>query len=389
MPLGWPVRALSLLLAIGDAARSCDLCAVSGAAEAEKAAQREAAWGLSAPLSGGSAAGGNSGSFVGGAGDSARNGAGSDHGEEFPAPPSEERPRSRFLLEANVGLIEQYTSSESARSGSRGIADPDGQFLHATSTQALVGLHYDRVGLRAYLPYEYRQYRRAIPLGVETGWLYGPGDATVEATLLAIRHVAHGSVVLVTGIMGLKLPTGDSSILEQEEDLSQGQTTSGGHVHGSTGVTSAASVNLVHPHDLALGTGSYDGVFGVSTYLRAGRFYATARVIYDLRSEGTGGYRCADQWSWGGGPGFYLVSEQRGTVGLLANVTGESRGLDQHRGHQVDDSGITEVFIGPELTAAWAGLSGEVGADLPVLQRVNGEQLTADYRLHAGVNIGF
>nr|MBA3709834.1 hypothetical protein [Planctomycetota bacterium] len=252
-----------------------------------------------------------------------------------------------------------------------------------------IGVSCGRLGLRAYVPYEYRQFRRAIPLGVETGWLYGPGDTTIEATLLAIRQARPGSTALLTGIVGVKLPTGDSSILDQEEDTNQGQTTSGGHVHGSTGITGASSVNLVHPHDLALGSGSYDGVFGVSTYLRGGRFYAIGRVLYDLRSEGTGGYRCADQWSWGGGPGFYLIFNARGSVGLLANVTGESRGHDQHRGHQVDDSGITEVFAGPQLSATWAGTSGEIGADLPVVQRVNGQQLAADYRLHAGVIIGF
>ncbi len=263
MPLGWTIRAMSVLVAAMDAASGCDLCAVAGAAEVETAMPRSTrglpAWqslyasGVSGAASRGpsvtsaSSEGTDSGSIVRDSGDTGRNGAGGDDPRGLPPPfPAAPTP-SRFRLGANLGLMEEYTSSESARSGSHSIADPDGQFLHSSSTQAFIGVSCGRLGLRAYVPYEYRQFRRAIPLGIETGWLYGPGDTAIEATLLAVRHVGPGSTALLTGIVGVKLPTGDSSILDQEEDTNQGQTTSGGHVHGSTGINKMKILIGVNP----------------------------------------------------------------------------------------------------------------------------------------------
>jgi hypothetical protein len=303
-----------------------------------------------------------------------------------PEPPRPSSGRWPIRLGGAIGLIVQRVDADRARSGTSGYDDPRAQDLRTTSAELLLSMRLgERFGLRAYLPWIDRTWRRALPGGVEEGRIEGAGDALIEATGLAVRHVGGGTTALLTAIVGLKLPTGSSSELDHEGQLAAGQTTSGGHVHHAPGVAPA----LVHPHDISLGTGSWDAVLGAAAFARAGRLYGTARSLYALRTGGRGGFHAGDEVSWGGGPGLYLMQRGQATLGLLANVTGEIRARDRIDGQTIDDTGGTELFVGPDLQASWRGLSGEAGVDLPVLQRLNGLQLAADYRAHLGVNWAF
>src|SRR5262249_26426514 len=106
------------------------------------------------------------------------------------------------------------------------------------------------------------------------------------------------SAVLLTG---LKFPTGDTSRLEEEFHEIE---------------VPGAPPNAIHGHDLTLGTGSYDGIFGEQTSLRYKSFFFDASLQFTLRGDGDFQYHFANDLTWDGGPGYYFVRQRDTIVGL-------------------------------------------------------------------------
>jgi hypothetical protein len=376
---------LTSLLGTAPAA-ACDLCGIAACVDAKKSEPVTGDAGSAPAVEATHPSGASAGSVEATPDDEpARPGSGGAATQAATRLPSATHPAPP-RLGFSAGLIEMYDAAETPRAGSEPFDDPADQYLRTSTTELLLGVHAGRFGVRAYVPYLYLQYRGAVPIGTESGWERGLGDATVEGTALVVRQVDQRSMALVTIIGGVKLPTGDSSELEQEAAPVAGASGGSSHVHG---VVFGDTRALVHPHQLALGSGSTDGVIGVSTFTQQERCYGTARLLYDIRTTGRAGYRCGNELEWGGGPGMYLVHEPHGTLGLLANVTGDVRRPDHLDGEQVADTGGAELLIGPDLSATWLSLSAEAGVDFPVLVQVLGYQLTTTWRLHAGVNWSF
>ena len=167
-------------------------------------------------------------------------------------------------------------------------------------------------------------------------------------------------------------PTGDTDRLREEleeEEPAPGEVES-----------------AVHGHDLTLGSGSYDGFVGTELYARCRRFFFTAETQYAIRTRGDFGYRFANDLTWSGGPGYYLVFGEDLTIAVQANVSGESKGRDRFRGEKAEDTGLTAVFLGPHLSVSWKGkLSAEVSVALPVDIQNSALQSVPDYRVHGGL----
>jgi len=94
--------------------------------------------------------------------------------------------------------------------------------------------------------------------------------------------------------------------------------------------------------------------------------------------------------SWWGGPGIFLALNESYTVALQLNVSGEHKGRDTFQEQKADDTGITSVFLGPQVSVTWGErLSAELGVDVPVSIDNTALQSVADYRLRAAVNWRF
>src|SRR5262249_47997076 len=190
---------------------------------------------------------------------------------------------------------------------------------------------------------------------------------------VAVEHESDFTVsaVLLTGI---KFPTGDSSRLKEEfhEVEIPGAPESG-----------------IHGHDLTLGTGSYDGIFGEQTALRYKNFFLETNVQFTLRGDGTHQYHFANDLTWGGGPGYYLIRNQDTVLGLQFVASGEYKDVDRFEGKPADDTGITSVFLGPRLVASHGRWSAELAGELPVLSNNTSLEAVPDYRLHAGISVQF
>ncbi|MFL6528933.1 MAG: hypothetical protein ACJ8KX_00555, partial [Chthoniobacterales bacterium] len=127
----------------------------------------------------------------------------------------------------------------------------------------------------------------------------------------------------------------------------------------------------------------------LQTSLRHQRFFFDAAVQYTLRSEGAHQYEFADDVTWDGGPGVYLIQNERAKVGLQFVVSGEHKGQDEFRGERTEDTAIAIVAVVPRVVASVGRHNGQLGVELPVSIDNSALQVVPDYRIRAAVSIRF
>ena len=110
---------------------------------------------------------------------------------------------------------------------------------------------------------------------------------------------------------------------------------------------------------------------------------------FTLRGDGLHQYHFANDLSWDGGPGYYLVRNPQTIVGLQFVVSGEHKDVDRFRGKAAEDTGIASVFVGPRIVASRGRWSTEAEIDLPVLIDNTALQVVPDYRIRGGISFHF
>ena len=294
-----------------------------------------------------------------------------------------------------AAVSEQFTHFGTLQFEGEEVANPTGQYLDSSVTQLVGGYGFNsRFALQLNVPLIYRSFERPEGFQIDRGTESGLGDISLLGRFLVFHYEHGGSASLkfddpknphfetheadfTVGALlmaGVKFPTGDTSRLKEEfnEQEIPGAPPSG-----------------IHGHDLALGTGSYDGIFGGQFSLRYKNFFFQADAEFTLRGPGLHQYDYANDISWSGGPGYYFVRNQHAIVGLQFVVSGEHKDVDRFRGAPAEDTGITSVFLGPRLIASMGKVSAELGADLPVLIDNTALQSVPDYRIRASVAIRF
>lgn len=292
-------------------------------------------------------------------------------------------------------VAEQFTHFGTVQVDGREVPNPSDQHLDSSITQFVVGYDINsRIALQLNVPFIYRSFQRAEGFAIDRGTESGLGDISLLAKIVAFhkeigghREVnfedpkspkmeMHEPDFTVSGLLlvGLKVPTGDSSRIKEEfnEVEVEGAPESG-----------------IHGHDLTLGTGSYDGIFGGQASLRYKRFFFEANTQFALRGDGLHQYHFANDLSWNGGPGYYFVRRHDAILGLQFAVSGEHKDVDRFRGEAAEDTGITSIFVGPRAVASFGKISGEIAAELPVSIENTALQVVPDYRLRASIAIRF
>jgi hypothetical protein len=251
--------------------------------------------------------------------------------------------------------------------------------LDSSITQFVVGYEINnRLALQFNAPFIYRDFRRPEGFAFDEGNVSGLGDVSLPAKAVlwhfasaALREfnvegknpvaIEHESdcTCSVVALAALKFPTGDSSRREEEfhEVEIPGAPPSG-----------------IHWHDLTLGTGSYDGIFGAQSSVRYKNFFAEANGQFTLRGDGAHDYHFANDLTWNAGPGYYLVRKRDTLVGFQCVASGESKDVDRFQGRAAEDSGVTSVFVGPRIIASHDQTSGELAAEFPVLMNTTALQ---------------
>jgi hypothetical protein len=292
------------------------------------------------------------------------------------------------------GVGEQFTRFGTVLVNGREASNPTGQYENSSITQLVAGYTVnDRFAFQLNIPLIYRQFKRPEGFAIDRGTESGLGDISLLLKTVAFRYASPAarefevsgknpvaiehepdftiSAVLLTG---LKLPTGDSSRIKEEF-----------HEIDIPGAPQSG----IHGHDLTLGTGSYDGIFGEQTSLRYKSFFAQANIQFTLRGDGLHQYHFANDLAWDGGPGYYLVRNRETIVGLQFIVSGEHKDVDRFRGAPAVDTGITSVFVGPRIVASRGRWSAEADVDLPVLINNTALQVVPDYRIRGGIAFHF
>jgi len=341
-------------------------------------------------------------------------------------------PSREALKDSTTGLYfgaaEQFTSFGSLKYNGHDVPNPAQQYLNSSITQLVLGDSFfdHRFGLQLNVPYIYRTYRRPEGDDIAHGTVSGLGDATLQANYVLWRtpdtaHLGHNlasyakddgksvmdcpacqlttaSEPVFSGslnlIAGLKMPTGATSRLKEnftghshEEDA--GHSHAEGEEHAHVDDATDMPENAIGGHDLTLGTGSWDGVFGAQAELRYDRAFFTAEVSYTLRGQGAHQYRFANDLQFSGGPGWYCYRKNDRYVGLQCLLSGETKGYDYFQGEPDPDTGATALYVGPRIVASLGKVNGEIGFELPVLMHTTQLQVTADYRIRAGFSVQF
>ncbi len=301
--------------------------------------------------------------------------------------------RDRLFL----AIGEQFTYFNTVQIDGRAAANPSDQYLASSITQFVAGYSFtSRFALQVNVPFIYRSFQRPEGFVIDHGTESGLGDVSLLLKSVLFHYKSEGrremrfepgnkspvaidhepdftaSVVLLTG---LKFPTGDTDRIKEE--FNEGVQ------------VPEAPESGIHGHDLTLGTGSYDGIFGGQGSLRYKNLFFQADVQFTLRGDGLHEYHFANDLSWSGGPGYYFVRNPHTIIGLQFVVSGEHKAVDRFRGKEAEDTGITAVYVGPRVVASLGKISAEVGADLPVSIENTALQVVPDYRIRGGIAIRF
>lgn len=264
-----------------------------------------------------------------------------------------------------AGVAEQFTRFGTLQLDSH--PEPGhGEYIDSSVSQIFGGYNFnDRFGLQFNLPVIGRVY------GSDTmrGSVSGIGDASLTGNFRLFQKSWNGFTFNWTALGGIKFPTGDSSKL---------------------GTPDSALPAGIGGHDLALGSGSFDGLVGTGFSMRWKRIFFDGQMQYGIRTEGDFQHQYANDWSWSGGPGVYLALQDNYTMALMFTTSGESKGRDTFAGVPDNDSAETIVYVGPEISFTWSeNLSAHIGADVPVSIENSGEQVVPDYRIHAAATWRF
>jgi hypothetical protein len=283
-------------------------------------------------------------------------------------------------------LGEQYISSETTQLRGKEIQLPNPAFLHNSITHIIPGYNFNRdLGLSLNIPivrreFDFQNYYFNRRYKDTTA---GLGDISLVGrwTPWSLQEMSHS--LRFNLFAGVKLPTGDARYVRDDvaEEKAIDQFAGVNHEHLYSGV---------RLHDLALGSGSVDAVFGVTMNARWKRLFASAEAQYYLRTEGEADFTFGDMVMVSGGPGVYLVSKKNFTLSLQGVGRFENSERADYGYKLSSQTGLREIYAGPDIgMSIGRHFSGKIGADIPIDIRNSGLQTVADFRAHASLTWSF
>lgn len=274
------------------------------------------------------------------------------------------------------------------------VSGNDLDFRDSSITHIVPGYNFSpRFGVNVGVPIVYHNFKRTevryspTPPPVvrtEKGTEVGLGDVSLIGRLnvFEVAKMKYGFGVSI--LAGVKFPTGDTDRIADEVEQTRifESLLPPGTPHDPLG----HAISGVHQHDLSPGSGSYDGIFGLTARARWTRLFLNAQFQYYLRTEGESGFTYGDEIMVSGGPGIYLLSHEGFTLNLQGNVSYDSTGRDEVEGRLSNRTGFTAWYLGPQLgLTVGERFSAVAGIDLPLSITANGLQNVPDYRFHAGL----
>jgi len=280
-------------------------------------------------------------------------------------------------------IAEQYTDYGTLKNIQNApVGTSSDQFERSAITQFVVGYQVnERLGIQLNVPYIYRWYRIMNNAGtaMDSGQSDGLGDVSIVANYIVARDVQPDWGYSWRISSGIKLPTGDSTLLELENP----NTTQVSPLNGAS--------SAVGGHDVALGSGSVDGIVASGINANWQRAFFSADGDFAIRGTGRAGYRYSNEFSWSAGPGYRLIENADYTLSLQLLATGEYKGADTAQGQITNDTMVSSVGLGPKVLFNWnQHFTANLALEVPVMQHYDaGFQAVETYRVKAGVTFRF
>jgi len=270
-----------------------------------------------------------------------------------------------------------------------GLGALNDAYLNTSWTHFVPGYNFSpRFGINLSVPYIYRDFRRVeVPttggLINERGHENGIGDIALIGRFAPIQKIEADYSILFNLMAGIKFPTGDTDRLDDEVDRAELDREIFGPDHNHS------SLGGIHQHDLTLGSGSYDGIFGTALVARWKRVYFNQQLQYYMRTPARG-YEYADMFMASGGPGAYLMINDYWSASLQGNVYYETAGSDILIGQRNIHTGFAAWYAGPQLNLTIGEhFSFNVAGEVPLTYYNRGLQTVVDYRIHGGLTWSF
>lgn len=307
-----------------------------------------------------------------------------------------------------TGIFAQYADLETKITGST-EHDNLGERVQSLNVQAFLEYRMrERLTLQVNVPYLNRDYRQLQEGALQDGSESGLGDISLLARYAVLAGRTEASSWRVELLGGVKLPTGDTDRLREEESpdhAGDGHAAEAvhsrlarhaGEEHPGDGGEDAAGhaeaghdESVIHEHNLALGSGSIDGLLGVAARGERGGWYSRGQAQYWLRTEGDHDYRYGDDLMVSAAAGRMLLQGGGSKLGAGLHALYETRGADEQAGAAIPNTDVTAWYAGAHADWTSGALDGELAVDLPVQQESAGTSLVPDYRIRASVGLVF
>ena len=304
--------------------------------------------------------------------------------------------------QANAGwllsLAEQFVPYRTLQFNGDEFSMSDPDYLLSSITHVVPTYNFSpRFGLSLNLPTVYRSFKRRevrysttgpSQLTVEEGDELAFGDMALVARWTAWEksEMEYGVVLNLLG--GVKFPTGDTDRVEDEVEQARiyDSLLPPNTPHDPLG----HSISGVHQHEISPGSGSFDGIFGVTLNTRWQRFFFNSQVQYYLRTEGEDTFEYGDELMVSGGPGVYALLNDSFTLSFQALAVYDTLARAELLGRKSDSTGMTAWYMGPLMTVTWGErFSANAGGDIPLRIVNNGFQNVPNFRFHAGFSYRF
>jgi hypothetical protein len=271
-------------------------------------------------------------------------------------------------------------------------------FRDASVTHLVPGYNFTpRFGVNVNLPLVYQNFQRTEvryrltgppTVRTERGNDFQLGDVSLIGRLALFQKTEMEYSFAADALAGVRFPTGETDRLTDEVSQTRiyDRFVPPGTPHDPLGHT----VSGVHQHDLSPGSGSYDGLCGLTVRARWRRLFLNGQFQYYLHTEGASGFQYGDEIMISGGPGVYLLLGKRCTLNLQANASYDSIARDRILDRISDRTGSTSWYLGPQIgLSLQQRFSGAAGIDVPLHVTNNGLQNRPDYRVHVSLAYRF
>ena len=259
-----------------------------------------------------------------------------------------------------------------ASNGEEGVHSVDS--LVTTSVSLVYGVT-DNFSVSARLPYVKRTRIRESELedGEAEAHAHGDADGLGDLAVLGQYRFLEGGRIDMALLAGIKIPTGSTTQKDGDERLEA---------------------------EFQPGSGSWDGLFGLSASTGSDRLGLHASLLYSLTTEGDQRTETGDAFFYNLGVTMNLSDAIHQDAhqhnhshlrwDLILELNGETRDKTRVDGHNEANTGGKLLYLSPGIrVSSSTGWGVFLSVGLPVADDLNGTQTETDYRIVGGLGFAF